>query len=62
MKVADGIRFVNQVIFDRVIWVGAVPRVLEKGKGQYKRENQKDGSIRRSWPNLADFEGGGRGP
>ena len=40
-----------------------ITRVLksEKGRCDYGRENQRGGSMKRTWPGRVSFEDGGRG-
>ena len=67
-KVAYGIRFANWLIFDREIILGylngpyVIVKVLKNRRGQHRKENQRDSSMRRTWPSAAGFEDGGRGP
>lgn len=67
IKFASGIRFAYQLNLDREIILSyldqpsVIKRVFKGGRGQHKRENQRASSMR-TWPNVAGFEDGGRGP
>ena len=39
-----------------------IASVLERARGRPKWANQRDGRMRRTWPNVAGFEDGARGP
>lgn len=39
-----------------------ITRVLMSGTGKQKRENQRDGSMKRTWSSVAGFEDGRIGP
>lgn len=61
---ADEMRFCQSADLKQIILDGpddsyVITRVLKNRKEHVsKRENQRDGSMRRNHPNVADFDGG----
>lgn len=40
----------------------SIARVLISERGRQTREDQRGGSVRRTEPDVGDFEAGGKGP